>query len=44
MLRITISLGVSQYHAGENIDELLSRADTALYQAKTNGRNQVILL
>ncbi|HPR52455.1 MAG TPA: diguanylate cyclase [Deltaproteobacteria bacterium] len=44
LLRITISLGVSQYHAGENIDELLSRADTALYQAKTNGRNQVILL
>ncbi|MBI3899510.1 MAG: GGDEF domain-containing protein [Gammaproteobacteria bacterium] len=39
--RPTISVGVTAYEEGDNIDALLQRADTALYQAKTNGRNQV---
>lgn len=39
--RITMSVGVAQYYAGEKMDELIERADAALYTAKHNGRNQV---
>ncbi|WP_027359499.1 GGDEF domain-containing protein [Desulforegula conservatrix] len=38
---ITISIGVSQYIAGENYESVLSRADEALYRAKNAGRNLV---
>ena len=39
--RITMSIGVAQYRSSESIQELLERADAALYRAKTNGRNRV---
>ena len=38
---VTISLGVAQLRAHESLDGFISRADTALYLAKENGRNQV---
>lgn len=38
---LTVSLGVAEYRAGEGLDELLNRADAALYDAKTQGRNRV---
>lgn len=38
---ITISAGVATLQAGESKNELLKRADQALYEAKQNGRNQV---
>lgn len=41
--RITCSLGVSERMRGDTPDSLLRRADVALYQAKTGGRNQVRL-
>ncbi|MGH8499968.1 MAG: GGDEF domain-containing protein, partial [Methylococcales bacterium] len=42
-LRLTISLGVSEWNAGhESIDALVKRADIALYEAKTGGRNRVV--
>jgi two-component system cell cycle response regulator len=38
---ITVSMGVALAESGETVDSLLHRADTALYQAKRNGRNRV---
>ena len=40
--RITMSFGVAEYHAGEDISDLIQRADEALFQAKTTGRNKVV--
>lgn len=39
---VTVSLGLTQYRKGEDLEQLLSRVDEALYQAKAGGRNQVI--
>ncbi|RMF16220.1 MAG: diguanylate cyclase [Gammaproteobacteria bacterium] len=38
---VTISAGVATYIYGESADDLIHRADSALYQAKQNGRNRV---
>lgn len=40
-LRVHISLGVAQPTTGETLEEVLERADQALYRAKAAGRNQV---
>ena len=40
-ISITSSFGVAQYHEGESVDDLLKRADIALYRSKHNGRNKV---
>src|SRR5690606_16516739 len=39
-LMMTTSLGVANYRAGESRDELVRRADSALYNAKREGRNR----
>lgn len=39
--RITMSVGVAQFYLNENVEQLIERADAALYTAKHNGRNQV---
>lgn len=42
MDRVTISLGVSQFTSDDSqFDNVIKRADLALYEAKSNGRNQV---
>lgn len=38
---ISLSIGVAQYRCGDKITDLISRADSALYQAKQLGRNRV---
>ncbi len=40
---ITISIGVAIFRKGETGEELLERADRALYAAKNGGRNQVMI-
>lgn len=39
--RVTVSIGVASYRAGEIRKQLVARADQAMYQAKNDGRNQV---
>lgn len=39
--KITISAGAAEYHGNEDLETLIDRADSALYTAKHNGRNQV---
>ena len=43
--RVTISMGVAvcQPGNGDNPEKLIARADQALYQAKSQGRNQIFL-
>lgn len=38
---ITTSIGISAFRSGERSDQVLKRADEALYRAKADGRNRV---
>lgn len=40
--RITLSVGVAQWHPGETAAALIERADKCLYAAKDAGRNRVV--
>ncbi|MEQ1773737.1 MAG: GGDEF domain-containing protein [Burkholderiales bacterium] len=41
--KITISLGITDYLAGETIEAYMARADKALYASKAGGRNRVTI-
>jgi diguanylate cyclase len=41
-LRFTISAGVTEVHPGESADDMVKRADRALYEAKRAGKNRAI--
>jgi diguanylate cyclase (GGDEF)-like protein len=40
---VTISLGVAQLEENMNAEELLRKADMALYRAKNGGRNRTVM-
>lgn len=42
-LSITVSIGVALHEKGSTFDQLLIKGDLALYQAKSEGRNRVVL-
>ncbi|MBV1909000.1 MAG: diguanylate cyclase [Kangiellaceae bacterium] len=42
-LTVSISIGVAELRHTEMQNELMSRADSALYQAKNNGRNRIAI-
>ncbi|MDX1488067.1 MAG: GGDEF domain-containing protein, partial [Acidiferrobacterales bacterium] len=41
-IKLTISIGATLFERGEDLENLLSRADQALYRAKQSGRNLVV--
>lgn len=40
---VTISIGIATIECGESVADLLKRSDQALYRAKRDGRNRVVL-
>jgi len=43
-IKVTISIGVTEYITGERISALVERADRAMYLSKENGRNRISTL
>lgn len=41
-LRVTISLGCTEFRRNESLDAMLARADQAMYKAKKKGRNTIV--
>lgn len=45
IVKMTVSIGVSSYHPNDSkINDVLKRADMALYEAKKQGRNRVAVI
>jgi len=42
-IKVTISLGIYEMKENDNDEDLLKKADKALYQAKNTGRNKVVV-
>ncbi|MCV2884358.1 diguanylate cyclase [Aestuariibacter sp. AA17] len=40
---VTVTIGIAEFRLGETFDECFKRADDALYQGKSAGRNTVVL-
>ena len=40
---VTVSAGIATWRAGESLESVLARADVALYEAKSRGRNQWVV-
>ena len=39
--QVTVSIGISMKKSTDSPNDIIERADTALYQSKENGRNQI---
>lgn len=42
-VQITVSIGMDEVESADKLDAVFARADKALYQAKSQGRNQVVV-
>jgi PleD family two-component response regulator len=42
-LRVTFSGGITAHPRGESMQSTIARADAALYEAKSNGRDRVLM-
>lgn len=42
-LRLTVSVGIASYRTGERIEDVIQRADLALYAAKSAGRDRIVI-
>jgi diguanylate cyclase (GGDEF)-like protein len=43
-IALSVSIGLSEWRVGESVDNLIGRADKALYESKKNGRNRVSVI
>ncbi len=43
-ITVTVSIGVAKIDADGNLEAAIAKADDAMYQAKQNGRNQVMVM
>jgi len=43
-LRVSASFGVATLHSNETLEQLFKAADEALYKAKNEGRNKVVIV
>jgi diguanylate cyclase len=41
--QLTVSVGIAEFRPGESVEDVIQRADRALYQAKTSGRDQIVV-
>ncbi len=41
---VTLSIGIAEFTPGDNIDQLLEKADKAMYKAKRQGKNCIVSL
>ena len=42
-IKVTISMGIYEMKENDSDEDLLKKADKALYQAKNTGRNKVVV-
>ncbi|MDZ4286036.1 MAG: GGDEF domain-containing protein, partial [Candidatus Sungbacteria bacterium] len=42
-IKVTISLGIAGYGKEKNLDEIINKADKAMYEAKRQGKNRVTI-
>jgi len=42
-LRLTVSVGIATFRRGERVEDVIQRADQALYAAKSAGRDRIVI-